>query len=98
MKTRSSSGVGQKIDLEFDVDSLRIRDLAEDEAQQNFGNSNSSIYNSLKKTSTVTDNESEQPKELKMPDPTKGNTVNSISSDNTDQTKLRDFLKNLDDE
>ena len=31
MKTRSSSGVGQKIDLEFDVDSLRIPDLGEDE-------------------------------------------------------------------
>ena len=31
MKTRSSSGVGAKIDLEFDVDSLRIRDLAEDD-------------------------------------------------------------------
>ena len=30
MKTRSSSGVGQKIDLEFDVESLRIRDLGED--------------------------------------------------------------------
>ena len=30
MKTRSSSGVGQKVDLEFDVDSLRIRDLADD--------------------------------------------------------------------
>jgi len=26
MKTRSSSGVGQKIDLEFDINSLRIRD------------------------------------------------------------------------
>ena len=26
MKTRSSSGVGSKVDLEFDVDSLRIRD------------------------------------------------------------------------
>tara|TARA_R110000850_G_scaffold273704_1_gene410421 strand:+ start:2954 stop:4324 length:1371 start_codon:yes stop_codon:yes gene_type:complete len=31
MKTRSSSGVGQKVDLGFDVDSLRIRDLEEDE-------------------------------------------------------------------
>ena len=31
MKTRSSSGVGQKVDLEFDVDSLRIRDMPEDE-------------------------------------------------------------------
>ena len=34
MKTRSSSGVGQKIDLEFDIESLRIRDLGEDENQQ----------------------------------------------------------------
>ena len=31
MKTRSSSGVGQKVDLEFDVNSLRIRDLDEEE-------------------------------------------------------------------
>ena len=30
MKTRSSSGVGMKIDLEFDMDSLRIRDPADD--------------------------------------------------------------------
>jgi replicative DNA helicase len=33
MKTRSSSGVGQKVDLEFDVNSLRIRDLGEEENQ-----------------------------------------------------------------
>ena len=32
MKTRSSSGVGQKVNLAFDVDSLRISDLDEDEA------------------------------------------------------------------
>src|SRR6056300_365281 len=32
MKTRSSSGVGQKVDLEFDMESLRIRDLGEDYA------------------------------------------------------------------
>jgi replicative DNA helicase len=31
MKTRSSSGVGQKVELEFDVDSLRIRDAVEDD-------------------------------------------------------------------
>jgi hypothetical protein len=30
MKTRSSGGVGQKVELEFDVDSLRIRDAAEE--------------------------------------------------------------------
>ena len=36
MKTRSSSGVGAKIDLEFDIDSLRIRDLAEDDEYKEF--------------------------------------------------------------
>ena len=36
MKTRSSSGVGQKVELEFDVESLRIRDLAEDSDYQEF--------------------------------------------------------------
>jgi len=84
--------------LEFDIDSLRIRDLAEDESGQNYGSGsgNNTIYNSLKKTSTVTENDNEEPKELKAPDPTKGDTVGRIESGNTDQTKLRDFLKNLD--
>jgi KaiC/GvpD/RAD55 family RecA-like ATPase len=53
MKTRSSSGVGQKVDLEFDVDSLRIRDLAEDEDYKQFKKQSSSIYDSIKRGSTV---------------------------------------------
>ena len=36
MKTRSSSGVGQKVDLEFDMESLRIRDLGDDPEYQEF--------------------------------------------------------------
>tara|TARA_B100000989_G_scaffold93263_1_gene67608 strand:- start:2311 stop:3708 length:1398 start_codon:yes stop_codon:yes gene_type:complete len=53
MKTRSSSGVGQKIDLEFDVESLRIRDLGEDQEYQQFKKQTSSIYDQLKnKTNT----------------------------------------------
>src|SRR5210317_2589336 len=48
MKTRSSSGVGQKIDLEFDIESLRIRDLGEDEEYQQFKKQTSSIYEQLK--------------------------------------------------
>ena len=50
MKTRSSSGVGQKVDLEFDVNSLRIRDLAEDAEYQQFKKQSSSIYNQIKST------------------------------------------------
>ena len=34
MKTRSSSGVGQKIDLGYDIDTLRIINLAENEIEQ----------------------------------------------------------------
>lgn len=48
MKTRSSSGVGQKIDLGFDIDSLRIRDLEEDEEDAETATSNS-LYDKLAK-------------------------------------------------
>ena len=54
MKTRSSSGVGQKIDLEFDVESLRIRDLGEDQEYQQFKKQSSSIYDQLKNKSNDT--------------------------------------------
>jgi len=53
MKTRSSSGVGQKIELEFDIDSLRIRDLAEDPDYQQFKKQSSSIFASIKGGSNV---------------------------------------------
>jgi len=65
MKTRSSSGVGQKIDLVYDIDSLRIS--AADEGDEYSPPQNSSIYDKLKKTSTVKlsdtdDSESNLPK------------------------------------
>jgi len=49
MKTRSSSGVGQKVDLAFDIDSLRIRDLEEDEEGAETATSNA-LYEKLAKT------------------------------------------------
>jgi len=45
MKTRSSSGVGQKVDLEFDMNCLRISDLSEAESSP----AQPSILNSLGK-------------------------------------------------
>lgn len=45
MKTRSSSGVGQKVELEFDIDTLRIRDAPEDDAQ---GRKPTSIMSQIK--------------------------------------------------
>ena len=50
MKTRSSSGVGQKVELAFDVNTLFIGDLSEDE--QNSGPTHADVlYNGLKRQS-----------------------------------------------
>lgn len=57
MKTRSSSGVGMKVDLEFDIESLRIRDLAEDEGYQEFKKRAPSIYESIKAKSKLAEDE-----------------------------------------
>ena len=54
MKTRSSSGVGQKVDLEFNIDTLRITDLDEEDSGPQ--PSATTIYQGLKRTSsTVSD-------------------------------------------
>ena len=90
MKTRSSSGVGQKIDLEFDVDSLRIRDLAEDEDYQEFSKRKSTVFDQIKRNATgVVDNTETNN------DPSQGDTVGKIKVQ-TDSTKLKQFLNNLD--
>lgn len=56
MKTRSSSGVGQKVELDFDVNSLRITDTSEtdsDEQSVPASSATSNIMAQLKTTSTV---------------------------------------------
>jgi hypothetical protein len=62
MKTRSSSGVGQKVDLEFNVDTLRIADLGDEEDNNNTSSGSAlnqsdrtnSVLSSIKRTSVVT--------------------------------------------
>jgi archaellum biogenesis ATPase FlaH len=96
MKTRSSSGVGMKVDLGFDVDTLRIFDIGEEDDQPATASAgttgSSAIVNALKRnsatpgsTGTVSD------------DPAEGANVKTIKA-KTDSTKLRDFLNNLGDE
>jgi len=55
MKTRSSSGVGMKIDLEFNIDSLRISDLDESEYDQNGSakSSSNALIDSIKQRALV---------------------------------------------
>ena len=89
MKTRSSSGVGNKIDLGFDVDSLRIFDLDEDDEGDNYQTSSgsSTIMDTLKRSSSNTPAESRE-------DPTEGSSIGKVRAE-TDSTKLRQFLNNL---
>jgi replicative DNA helicase len=93
MKTRSSSGVGQKVDLEFDVDSLRIRDLAEDE-QQSWQSTGSSIVNGIKKQSTVTESNHDAGQETALREPGEGDTIGKISG-KAQSSKLREMLQNI---
>jgi replicative DNA helicase len=60
MKTRSSSGVGSKVDLAFNNKSLRITDLEEDADNSNTAVSKN-IYEQLKKKSVVKTGESQLP-------------------------------------
>ena len=87
MKTRNSSGVGQKIDLGFDLDTLRIIDCDQDDddTSSSGGASTgaSSIVNSLKRTNTASE------------DPADGAAAPKIRAE-TDSTKLRQLLNNLD--
>ena len=92
MKTRSSSGVGQKVDLEFDVDSLRIKDLVEDEQGSYNQSTGSSIYSNIKKQSTIDDSNTTE-----RSDPTEGITVGKVSG-KTQSTKLRELLKTINTE
>jgi len=53
MKTRSSSGVGMKIDLEFDIETLRIRSVDEDENDHNKPPASSILANIKAKSQMV---------------------------------------------
>jgi len=63
MKTRSSSGVGHKVDLDFNVDTLRITDGGEAEVESSFAQqraqASSSLTAGFKRTSMVTDSSSD---------------------------------------
>jgi len=91
MKTRSSSGVNSKIDLEFDVDSLRIRDLGEDEDNSTGTTSSagSSVLNHLKRNNTTVIDHT-----ATTADPDEGAPVGKIRAE-ADSTALRSFLSNL---
>jgi len=87
MKTRSSSGVGQKVDLEFNVDTLRITDLG-DEADLTPQPTSSQIYQGLKRTSTIAE----------TTDPSQGISINKLKQPGKGSNDIRSMLANLNSE
>ena len=92
MKTRSSSGVGQKVDLEFNIDSLRITSLDEEASESYNTQGKNKIYDSLKQTSKVSS--ADNPKEPKMPDLRKGDDIGKVKA-SVEGGKLRQLLNEL---
>jgi archaellum biogenesis ATPase FlaH len=105
MKTRSSSGVGQKVDLEFNVDTLRISDLGEEEDNRSFNQGGggsrpstvNSVYAGLKKTSVVTTTTDMETGEIMEVDPRAGAPVPKVKAE-LGGAKIRAMLANLNSE
>jgi hypothetical protein len=86
MKTRSSSGVGQKIDLEFNIDTLRITDPGEDgQTEPDVTSRAGTILNNLQRTTSIINNN----------DPTVGSSIKKNVVVET--SKLRQLLNNLEE-
>ncbi len=79
MKTRSSSGVGSKVDLKFNPETLRIEDLDEDDETYDTINT-ISMTEQLKRSSTIRTEEDES-------------TTSSIDETKAQGLALRDLLK-----
>jgi hypothetical protein len=87
MKTRSSSGVGMKIDLDFNIDTLRITDPGEEgQSSQDDGqpvSKGSSILNNLQRNSTV-----------QTTNPLEGLAVKKTTAQ-VESSKLRQLINNI---
>ena len=93
MKTRSSSGVGMKIDLEFNIETLKISDLPEDEQEGNGASSRgtSSIIQNIKNRSTVKEVIDDETGEI---DPSQGASLGKVRG-TVQSTKLREILNSM---
>lgn len=95
MKTRSSSGVGQKIELSFDIDSLRIEDLAEDASSADSVSPVTSIMSKIKGSAVSSLGVSNSPPE--RVDPSTGEIFNKAPSvpAGDKSAKLKQMLANI---
>jgi archaellum biogenesis ATPase FlaH len=83
MKSRSSTGVGQKIDLDYNIDTMRITDPGETaSAESPHRSAATNLLEKIKTTSSVNSNT----------DSGKSGTIKAV---NVDSTKLKNMLRGL---
>lgn len=82
MKTRSSSGVGSKVDLDFDKETLRIVDAPEEDSYSSSAGGGKSIYEELKTKTKVREPDGDQSESSPKAEGIQGN-------------RLRDFLNQM---
>jgi hypothetical protein len=95
MKTRSSSGVGQKVELEFNLDTLRISDCEEEQEgsfnQQRQSSHSNSVIDGLKRTSQVSTS-------TERSDPKEGFDFSKLPKPRTSAPAIRSMLSSLNPE
>jgi len=97
MKTRSSSGVGMKVDLDFDIETLRITDPGE-EAQGTPGTlkpQSNSIMSQIKAKSTVGDSDAEQSTSYQKLQPKESLSLDKPVHGEANSSKLKAMLAGL---
>ena len=101
MKTRSSSGVGQKVDLEFNIDTLRISDLGDEADSASFSQGGGKpqspaggIYSNLKRTSSVSTTTDPETGEIIEVDPKQGANL-KLNKSATPAPLIRQWVNNM---
>ena len=90
MKSRSSTGVGQKVDLEYDIETMRITDAGGDSSEGGFRSTGNQIMEQIKASSSTT---SVPP--MIAAKPKAGFDIESKVAGNVDSTRLKQMLAGL---
>ena len=83
MKSRSSTGVGQKVDLEYNIETMRITDLGEDQQQSSGFVKKNNVLDSIKTSSS-----------FKRPEPADDEDVGKVTAD-VQSAKLKQLLGSI---
>jgi archaellum biogenesis ATPase FlaH len=90
MKSRSSTGVGQKVDLEYNIETMRITDTGGDNNDGGFRSTGNQIMDQIKASSSTT---TSPPMIAAKPKP--GFNIENKVQANVDSTKLKQMLASL---